>query len=246
MIVRDIMTTELITIEPDDTVSHAAHLFCQYQFHHLPVVRDVRGSHSLQVVPPGQQPTLIFQGLLTTQDVETAVTLAEAEASHNPLAHPWQEQHVAEIMQHPQVWVTPTTSVAAAAQLLVERGINCLPVIEPRRIGDQSQNLLVGLLTRSDILLALARVLGSFEPGTQISIQLPTGHVTPLARALLAADELHVSIGSVVATPQEQHTPRQAWLRLSTINPAPLLTRLKQEDIEYFIGDTSMEGEHHA
>ena len=174
------------------------------------------------------------------------VALAQQEALNNPLAGLWQERLVTEIMQHPQVWVTPTTSVAAAAQLLVEHGINCLPVIETRKVGTQSQDLLVGLLTRSDILLALARALGATEPGTQISIQLPAGHMAPLAGALLAADELRVSICSVLAAPQEQHTPRFASLRLSTINPAPFLARLTQEGIGYLSGDVAVEGEHHA
>ena len=243
MIVRDIMKTQLVTIKPDDTLSHAAHLFRQYQFHHLPVIRAMPQQHT---VSSDQRPRHIFQGLLTTEDVETAMTLAYPEVADNLSALPWQERRVAEIMHTPQVWVTPTTSVAAASQLLVERGINCLPVIEPEEVGTESQDLLVGLLTRSDILLALARSLGGFEPGTQINIQLPAGRMAPLARALLAADELHIAIGSVLAAPQELHTPRSASLRLNTINPGPLLTRLRQEGILYLAGDSLLGDKHHA
>ncbi len=246
-IVQDMMTTHLVTVGPDDTVSHAAHLFRQYQFHHLPVVRKAPHIRTQQSVSPGQQPALIFQGLLTTEDVEMAVALASPEdTASSPPTHPWQDRHVAEIMRRQEVWVTPTTSVAAAAQLLVERGINCLPVIASREVGTESQDILVGLLTRSDILLALARSLGAFEPGTQITIQLPAGRMAPLARALLAADEVHVGIGSILAAPHEQHSPRSASLRLRTINPGPLLTRLKQEGIVYHLGDSSVEDEHHA
>ncbi|HEX6553930.1 MAG TPA: CBS domain-containing protein [Ktedonobacteraceae bacterium] len=32
MIVRDIMTTKLVTVEPDDTLGHAAQLLRQHQF----------------------------------------------------------------------------------------------------------------------------------------------------------------------------------------------------------------------
>ena len=247
-IVQDIMTTHLVTVEPNDTVSHAANLFRQYQFHHLPVVRKVSHVRTrLRVAPSGQQPALIFQGLLTTEDIEMAVALTQREgASNNSLTHSWQDQHVAEIMHRMEVWVTPTTSVAAAAQLLVERGINCLPVIESREVGSELQDILVGLLTRSDILLALARSLGAFEPGTQISIQLPAGQMAPLARALLVADEQHIGISSIIATPDEQHTPRSASLHLRTINPGPLLTRLKQEGIMYLSGISFVEGENHA
>ena len=43
MIVREVMTTRLITVAPDDTLSHAANLLRQHQFHHLPVVRQEVG-----------------------------------------------------------------------------------------------------------------------------------------------------------------------------------------------------------
>ena len=240
------MTAHLVTVKPDDTVSHVANLFRQYQFHHLPVVQSVSPNRTQRAVSPGWQPTLIFEGLLTTEDIEMAIALAQQEASSNSRARPWQEQHVAEIMHRQEVGVTPTTSVAAAAQLLVERGINCLPVIEVDQESAESQDILVGLLTRSDILLGLARSLGAFEPGTQISIQLPTGHMTPLARALLVADELHIGIGSILAAPDGQHTPRSVSLRLSTINPGPLLARLKQEGVVYLTGDPFVENEKHG
>lgn len=246
MIVRDMMVTQLVTVKSDDTLSHAAHLFRQHQFHHLPVIRNLPHIPTPRTVSANQQSPLIFEGLLTTEDIETAMALAEQEVSSNAPARPWQERQVTEIMHPLEVWVTPTTSLAAVAQLLVERGINCLPVIESGEIGAESQDILVGLLTRSDILLALARSLGAFEPGTQISIQLPAGHMAPLARALLAADELHIGISSILAAPREQHTPRSATLRLNTINPGPLLTRLKQEGIVYLSGDSFVEGEHHA
>lgn len=245
-IVRDIMTTHLVTVEPDDTLSHATNLFRQHQFHHLPVVQSLPPVRTQWTASPGQQPTLIFQGLLTTEDIEMAIALAKPEATSDLHLHPWQDRHVAEIMHRMDVWVTPITSVAAAAQLLVERGMNCLPVIESREVGTELQDILVGLLTRSDILLALARSLGASEPGTQISIQLPAGRMTPLAKALLAADELHVGIGSILAAPQEQHTPLSASLRLRTINPGPLLTRLKQEGIAYLLADSFVEDEKHA
>jgi acetoin utilization protein AcuB len=245
-VVRDIMTTRLITVEPGDTVSHAANLFRQHQFHHLPVIRSMPHIRTQRTVSQGQPPALIFQGLLTTEDIEMAMALASSEAASDPSAQPWQDRRVGEIMQRMEVWVSPTSSVAAAAQLLVERGINCLPVIESREIDSELQDILVGLLTRSDILLALARSLGASEPGTQISIQLPAGRMAPLARALLAADELHVGIGSILAAPYEQHYPRSVSLRLRTINPGPLLTRLKQEGIVYLLGDSFVEDENHA
>jgi CBS domain-containing protein len=46
MIVREVMTTRLITVAPDATLSHAANLLRQHQFHHLPVVRVAKASQT--------------------------------------------------------------------------------------------------------------------------------------------------------------------------------------------------------
>lgn len=246
MIVRDMMQTKLISVESDDTLTHAARLLRQYQFHHLPVVQSRRPSATPQERYKPVQPVLIFQGLLSSRDIDMAVALAQQEQASDPSARPWQERRVAEIMHTPPVSLTPRTPVAMAAQLLVERGVNCLPVIEPGPLESEVGDILVGLVTRSDILLAVVRALGGFEPGTQVTIQLPNGHMAPLAKALLAADELHMGVSSVLAAPLEQNTPHHVSLRLRTINPAPFFTHLEREGVSYTIGDTPMEGKDHV
>ena len=216
MIVKEIMTTELITVAPDDTLSHAANLLRQYQFHHLPVVRGGSGSATWHW-PAAKQTPLVFEGLLTSQDIDMAVAL---ERESNSARELWQNRRVVEIMHRALIRVTPTTTLAAAALLLVERNLNCLPVIryeekvaassddgavtptsettqnrtnsvpdvgtgsKPQTnqatgvapgiaaVGDaedwqEGRPLLVGLLTRSDLLTAFARSLGVFEPGMQ-------------------------------------------------------------------------------
>jgi|GEM_PF-449327 len=277
MIVKEIMTTELITVAPDDTLSHAANLLRQYQFHHLPVVRGGSGAATWHW-PANKQTPLIFEGLLTSQDIDMAVAL---ERENSAARTPWQNRLVVEVMHRALIRVTPTTTLAAAALLLVERNLNCLPVIkyeekaasesgvEPismttpdrspvdAKVGGEAKAraqhasgslpdlttggeswhegrpLLVGLLTRSDLLTAFARSLGVFEPGMQLLIPLRHGDMQPLARALTLASELRITVRSVVAAPLQGTFPRVATLRLGTINPAPFLLRLQQEGIAY-------------
>lgn len=68
MIVRDIMTTKLTTVAPDDTLSHATNLLRQHQVHQLPVARTI------SVVAPehkeyeAHETVLLFEGMLTSQD----------------------------------------------------------------------------------------------------------------------------------------------------------------------------------
>lgn len=238
MIVRDIMTTRLVTVAPDDTLARAANLLRQYQFHHLPVARKTYSATDGQTSTGKRQAQLVFEGVVTSQDVDIAVALAKQEGHRL-----WQEQLVVEIMHRATVRVTPNTGVAAAAKMLVERGLNYLPVVEFSQAGQENTALLVGLVTRSDLLLALARAMGAFEPGMQIDIVLPLGDMSPLAKALLFAAELHVPVRSVIAAPLQGGVPQTATLRLGTINPTILLKRLQVEGIQYSFGGPQPGGE---
>ncbi len=150
---------------------------------------------------------------------------------------------MAEFMHPTTISVTPTTAVGAAAQLLVERGMNYVPVVEYGQEDSNASPMLVGLVTRSDMLLTLARAMGSFEPGMQLDIVLPLGNMTPLAKALSIATELHMHVRSILAVPLNNSVPRLATIRLGTINPAPFLKRLKEEGIQYTFADPLAEGE---
>jgi acetoin utilization protein AcuB len=246
MIVKDIMTTRLVTVKADDTLSHAANLLRQYQFHHLPVVHSVKKPGTPASEYFERNMLHLLEGLLTSQDIDLAAALAKQASSSASLRQPWQEKRVREVMHSATMRVTPTTNVAAAAQMLVERGLNCLPVVEYENLGDETQTVLVGLITRSDLLIALARSMGAFEPGMQITIALPLGDLTPLAKTLLLAKELHVQVRSVMAAPMEGSVPQDATLRLGTINPSPLLVRLQEANIAYTYADPLMEGHPHA
>lgn len=259
MIVKEIMTTELVTVAADDTLGHAANLLRQRQFHHLPVVRGGSGAATWHW-PVEREKPLAFEGLLTSQDIDMVVAL-EREHGGDGGREPWQNRRVVEVMHRALIRVTPATTVAAAALLLVERNLHCLPVIQyetpqaarheqaadgataegedkpPAEDWQEGRPLLVGLLTRSDLLTALARSLGVFEPGMQLLLPLHHSGMQPLARALALADELHISVRSVVAAPLQGTFPRVATLRLGTINPAPFLLRLQEEGIAYSFAD---------
>lgn len=246
MIVRDIMTTKLITVEPDDTLAHAANLLRQYQFHHLPVTRKVKLAIPQQQEGHKAETALQFEGVLTSQDIDIAVALTEKDGANAALQQSWQERRVIEVMHRADLPVTPTTNVASAAQLLVERGLNYLPVVEYHQVESEARAILVGFLTRSDLLLALSRAMGALEPGMQVDIALPSGNMSALARVLVLASELHMSIRSIMAAPFSGSVPTIATIRLGTINPTPLLMRLQEEGIQYSFGAPLAEGDIHG
>lgn len=249
MIVGEIMTTTLITLKPDDLLGHAVNLLRQHQFHHLPIARSRRipGQKAPNsFAPPPEQ--LLFEGMLSSYDIDLAVVRSAQQQ------RPWQEVTAAEVMTRAVVCVTPNTNVAAASQILVERGLNALPVVDyeqeesptsadgdaESQVTGQTRTVLVGLLTRSDLLIALARALGAFEPGMQITIPLPGGDMRPLSHLIELAGEMHVPIRSLLASPSEGGIPMKATVRLGTINPAPLLVKLHEAGIRYAFVDPAL------
>lgn len=245
MIVRDIMTTNLKTVAPDDTLSHATNLLRQHQKHQLPVVRTIAIPSPEHKEYQSHDTLLVLEGMLTSQDIDLVVALARQDTSNDIAHRPWQERRVVEVMHRALIRVSPITSVAAAAQILVDRGLNYLPVVEYRQVHEETHTLLVGMLTRSDFLLALARSLGAFEPGMQLDISLPLGDTAPLAETLRIAAELHIQVRSIIAAPLTSTVPFVANVRVGTINPTALLVRLQEAGIAYSLVNSLADGEAH-
>jgi acetoin utilization protein AcuB len=260
MIVKEIMTTKLVIVAPDDTLSHAANLLRQHQFHHLPVARMSEKSYRWF---PGEifdtqkhtRDTLpVLEGLVTSEDIDIAVAISDEhpDDAHYPR---WQDRRVVEVMHSIPLIVTPTTNAAFAARILVERNLNCLPIVEfsdgeeteqQPEGGQKARPLLIGLLTRSDLLMAMSRAFSSTEPGIEILIPLPAGNMRPLADMLKLATELHIQVHNVIAAPLEGNVPQRAIVHIGTIYPAPLLVRLRAANIQYEFADVPPEVDAHA
>src|SRR5947209_20222177 len=118
MIVSEVMTTKLITVTPDDTLSHAANLLRQYQFHHLPVVTYTGPSDRIGYIHGSQGTSLEFQGLLTSQDIDLA-SASGSSSSSDVLHRTWLERFVAEVIHLSIIRVSLYTSIESAAQVLV-------------------------------------------------------------------------------------------------------------------------------
>ena len=104
----------------------------------------------------------------------------------------------------------------------------------------------MGLLTRSDLLLELARTLGAFEPGMDILLPLAMDDLTSLAKLLQLAATLHTKVHSVVVAPPKKGMPHVARVRIGTMNPASLLVALQKAGISYSFADLQPQEDFHA
>lgn len=129
------MQREVVTMTPDERLDLASDLMTLGRIRHMPVV--VGG----EVV-----------GMLTQRDLFRAA-ISSALDLRPAAEREWLGKiHVAEVMTQPVVTARADWTLRRAVDVMVERRIGCLPVVEDGQ--------LVGLLSESDCLRLLARLLG--------------------------------------------------------------------------------------
>jgi CBS domain-containing membrane protein len=133
--VRDMMTTEVTTLLRNDKLTLADDIMRLGRIRHLPVLDE-----------DGQ-----LAGIVTQRDLfRGALTkaLGYGERAQRQLMD---TLVVKEVMTSEVITTTPDTLLADAAQVLVERKIGCLPVIEAGRLlGIITEGDFVALATRKD------------------------------------------------------------------------------------------------
>ena len=144
--VRDIMTTDLITLTPDTDVVKAAQVLLDQHINGAPVV-DKSGKLVgiiCQSDLVAQQKKLPIPTLFTLLDSVIQLTSKkQIEKQIGKIA----ALTVAEAMTPDPVTVTPDTAIETVAALMVDNSFHTLPVVE----SDQ----LVGIIGKEDVLRTL-------------------------------------------------------------------------------------------
>jgi len=135
MTVRDLMSTDLVTLTEDETLAHAQRCMARGRIRHLPVVRDTQ-----------------LVGLMTHRDLLAASFSIFADVDHHEQRRIFVTVPVVEAMHRDVVTVSPDLSVKEAAKILLKNKYGCLPVVDGS--GD-----LVGILTEADFLRLTVRLL---------------------------------------------------------------------------------------
>jgi acetoin utilization protein AcuB len=140
MLVRDYMTTELVTVQETDTLLDATMFFVRSTFRHLPVVR-------------GRQ----LVGVITERDVKQYAPSVLSGISAEDYNSIMETTTISRVMTRSPITVRPEQSVLEAAKLLYAKRLGCLPVIQ--------DNELVGIITTTDMLKVLAQILEKSDAG---------------------------------------------------------------------------------
>jgi CBS domain-containing protein len=145
----DIMTRDVITARPDDSVRNVAQVLLKNRISAMPVL-DAQ-DRVIGVVSEGD--------LLRRAEIGTDQRRSwwrDWLAGRERLARDYVRAHgrkVSDIMTSPAISATPDTELVKIASLMEKNGIKRLPVVEEGR--------LVGLISRADMLRAFAELSGA-------------------------------------------------------------------------------------
>ncbi len=135
MKVKDIMVKEVATLDVNDELSLANDIMRLGRIRHLPVVDGPR-----------------LVGIISERDLFRS-SLAQALGYGTKATRDLMKTlRIKDIMVSEVVTVSPETELKDAVQLMVDKKIGCLPVVE----GDR----LVGLITETDILMQYCKEMG--------------------------------------------------------------------------------------
>ena len=131
--VRDLMSRPVRTLERNDMLSLADSVMRDERIRHLPVLDSASR----------------LVGILSQRDL--FLNALVRALGHGSMARDRSLRSIVvkEVMTEDVVTTTPETPITAAAQMMVDRKIGCLPVVEG--------NTLVGILSESDVVSAVAR-----------------------------------------------------------------------------------------
>lgn len=132
MVVGRYMTPKVITVRPDTNLQRAWHLIQTHHIRHLPVTQGGR-----------------LVGIISDRHLRHMLPSSLAPPKERKQFRAWGALvRIDEVMTREVITVTPETPTYTAARLMVDRRIECIPVLRG--------SALVGILTTADLLRALA------------------------------------------------------------------------------------------
>jgi CBS domain-containing protein len=187
MRVREVMTESVFTVTPDTPLKAVATRMLEYGISGMPVVEGVR------VLGVVSETDILFKERVAP-DRKGLVDWLVHYGEDPPLAK-LDARTAGEAMTAPAVTIKPGRSVADAAALLLDLGIDRLPVVD----GDE----LIGIVTRSDLVRAFTR--GDAE------IERDIRQNGALHRLWIDPDEVQVTVeDGIVVLSGTVETPDQA------------------------------------
>jgi acetoin utilization protein AcuB len=178
MFVKDYMTRHPIMIEPDKRVTEAQKLMGESSIRHMPVVGDGKRllglitQERLQIAPEKLSSLNVWEITRYLADLTVKNVMIKKDDLHT---------------------INLDATVEDAAALMSQNGISCLPVVE--------DDIVVGVLTETDLLIELQNLLGAKEKGWRVTMRVldRSGEFMKLSSAISSKGWGIMAMGNVRA-----------------------------------------------
>lgn len=206
MLVGDIISRKVITINIKDDVKKAFELMKSKKIRHIPVLDGGK-----------------LVGIITNTDLRQVLIPSKSEGAEQTYYFTSKFSTVGEIMTKGTITVTPQTDVEEAATLLQHYKIGGLPVVE----GDK----LVGMITGTDILKVFIEIMGVIKYSSRVDVALGEDaeafqNVSKIIR------ENGAAIISVGMSPHEGKGEMVYYFRLDTDDINPIAKAIEDNGYE--------------
>jgi acetoin utilization protein AcuB len=205
MFIDKSMTTNVVTVRPEDSILDAREKMTQFRVRHLPVVE--------------QDNTLV--GIVSDRDIRSAMpsTLLEGEAKEREMELVSQYR-VKDIMTKNPVTISPMGTIEDALLLMQRIKVGAFPVVD-------SQGKLKGIISIRDLMRAFVNVLGIEEPGTLLCI-LAEDKLGTTKRIVDAISEERIPFGSILVARHWEEGKRAVFPYLLTQNVSKVKKKLEE------------------
>jgi acetoin utilization protein AcuB len=202
MRIRDFMSTNVVTVTEDTLVNDAKKIMEAHKIRRLPVMKKDK-----------------LVGLVTERMLLEASPSPATSLSIHELHYLLAKMTVKEIMVKNPYTLSPDMPVEEGLQLGQEMGYGAFPVVEDGR--------LVGVVTESDIVRVMTRVLGVKEKGKRIALK--TSNEFGNMKKIMGILDKHktVLLSMMSLPPEEWETEWLVVLRVVSEDAQPIAKELE-------------------
>lgn len=174
MLVKERMSSPVITVYPETTMQDALILMREEHVRRLPVV-DQKGQ---------------LLGIVTDYDLDKASPSQATTLSVWEIRELISKVKVSKIMTREVITVEEDTPIEEAARIMADGNFSGLPVMKDGN--------LVGLITETDLFKIFLEMFGARYPGVRLSVEVPKGpgQLAKLTAAVLELGGDIVSLGT--------------------------------------------------
>jgi acetoin utilization protein AcuB len=199
------MSPRIFTLQPSDSISAAIHLMKEKRIRRIPIVNGagklvgIVSDRDLKDVSPSRATTLDIWELHAVLD----------------------KLKIGDIMTKKPFTVTPDTPIERAAQIMLEKRVEGLPVLD-------AKGALVGILTEGDVFRALVDITGAEKKRTRVNFVIPdrAGSIREVADAVRAQGGTIFSI--LTSTSKVPAGKRELVMRVEGSTPEALRAELSK------------------